>query len=100
MALVAILLLLVQVLLLTLFSLFAFFNYLYGIASLWKTRIPKTEHSGKRIAVVIVAFNEEYVLEKTISACDALAYPNKLVVLADDSTDPAIAESMRRFALS
>ncbi|MCP4041882.1 MAG: glycosyltransferase family 2 protein [Gammaproteobacteria bacterium] len=94
----AIALLGIQAVLLGLFSFFAFFNYLYGFASLWKPKIPRTQPSGKKVAVVIVAFNEKYVLENTVRACDALSYPNKLTVLADDSTDPEVAESLRELA--
>jgi hypothetical protein len=91
----AILLLSSQGLLLALFSFFAFFNYLYGLASLWKPRIRRTYPSGRTIAVVIVAFNERYVLEETVRACDALTYSNKLIVLADDSTDPQTVDRLR-----
>ena len=87
MAWTAIFFLVSQGLLLSLFAFFASFNYLYGIASLWKPRFRRVQPSGKTVAVVIVSFNEQYVLEETIRACDALTYPNKLTVLADDSTD-------------
>jgi cellulose synthase/poly-beta-1,6-N-acetylglucosamine synthase-like glycosyltransferase len=96
----AIILLTMQGLLLGVFSFFAFFNYLYGIASLWKPQVRRTQPSGKKVAVVIVSFNEKYVLEETIHACDALSYPNKLTVLADDSTDSQIVEKLRRLAMS
>ena len=89
-----------QIILLAVFCFFAFFNYLYGIASLWKPQIRRTNPSGKKIAVVIVSFNEKYVLEETIRACDGLTYSNKLTVLADDSTDPQIVENLRRLAIS
>ena len=96
----AIILLVVQGLLLAVFSFFSFFNCLYGIASLWKPRIRRTRPSGKKVAVVIVSFNEKYVLEKTIGACEALSYPNKLIVLGDDSKDPEVVERLRCFAAS
>jgi len=96
----AIIILAGQGILLAVFSFFAFFNYLYGFANFWRPRIPRTRPSGKRIAVVIVAFNEEHVLEDTIRACDALTYPNKRIILADDSTDPTIVENLRRYAIS
>ncbi len=95
-----ILLLSVQSLLLLLFTTFAFFNYLYGIASLWRPRIHRTELSGRRIAVVIVSFNEKYVIEDTVTACSQLTYPNKLTVLADDSDDPEVIKKLRDLAIS
>ncbi len=96
----AILLLSIQSVLLLLFSTFAFFNYLYGIASFWKPRIQRTTHSGRRIAVVIVSFNEDYVIEDTVAACDQLTYPDKLTILADDSDDPETIENLRDLAQS
>lgn len=87
-----------QTVLLGLFSFFSFFNYLYGFASLWKRDIHRVRPSGRRVGVVIVAFNEENVLEGTIKACDTLTYQNKLIVLADDSTDPKVIESIRNIA--
>ncbi len=83
-------LLAVQFALLGVFGFFSAFNYLYGFASLWKPSIRRTTPSGARTAVVIVAYNERHVLEGTLRAVDQLTYPNKLVVLADDSTDPEI----------
>lgn len=93
-------LIVVQCLLLIIFCFFAFFNYLYGFASLWKPRIKRTKSSGKKIAVVIVSFNEKHVVAETVKACDALSHPNKLIVLVDDSTDPQVAEKHRRLAIS
>jgi cellulose synthase/poly-beta-1,6-N-acetylglucosamine synthase-like glycosyltransferase len=92
------LLLTIQALLLGIFSCFAFFNYLYGISSFWKPRIQRKKTSGQKVAVVIVSFNEEYVLEDTIRACEKLSYSNKLTVLADDSSDPKIIDGLRKFA--
>jgi len=96
----AILLISIQSFLLLLFSSFAFFNYLYAFASLWKPQIKRTSHSGRRIAVVIVSFNEKYVIEDTITACDKLTYPKKLTILADDSDDPEVIENLRDLARS
>lgn len=98
MALLPVFILAAQILFLAIFSFFAFFNYLYGIASLWRPRIPKILHSGRRIAVVIVSFNEKFVIEETVRACDDLTYPNKIIVLADDSDDPEVVEKRRRLA--
>jgi cellulose synthase/poly-beta-1,6-N-acetylglucosamine synthase-like glycosyltransferase len=100
MALPAIILLTVQCSLLCVFSFFLFFNVLYGIASLWKPRIKRTQPSGKTVAVVIVSFNEKYVLEGTIAACDRLSYPHKLTVLVDDSTEPYVVETLRQLAVA
>ncbi len=94
----AVLLLAIQGMLLVSFSFFAFFNFLYGWGSLRSLVIKRVPHSGRRIAVVIVSFNEEHVLEKTLKACEALTYRNKLIVLADDSTDPTVVESLRALA--
>ncbi len=96
----AVLLLSTQLLLLSFFSYFAFFNYLYGIASLWCPKYRRGKPSGKQVAVVIVSFNEKYVLEDTIRSCEAIDYPNKVVIVADDSTDPEIVNKLRSLAIS
>ena len=95
---IAIALLLLQSGLLLAFCFFGFFNVIYGFASLWRPSVRKTKHSGRQIAVVVVSFNEEYVLEETIRACKALTYENKLIVMADDSTNPKVVESLRVMA--
>jgi cellulose synthase/poly-beta-1,6-N-acetylglucosamine synthase-like glycosyltransferase len=87
-----------QTFLLTIFVFFACFNYLYGIASFWRPNIRKITHSGKRIAVVIVSLNEKHVIEETIRSCDKLTYPNRIIILADDSNDPEAIERFRKFA--
>jgi cellulose synthase/poly-beta-1,6-N-acetylglucosamine synthase-like glycosyltransferase len=94
----AIVLLLAQSLLLLFFSIFAFFNYLYGIAALRTPHIKRVKPSGKPVAVVIVAFNEKHVLENTVQACERMTYENKLIVLADDSTDPTVVAGLRKLA--
>ena len=96
----AIILLIIQFSLLAIFCFFAFFNYLYSIASFSKPKIRRVQASRRRIAVVIVSFNEKYVLEETIRACQKLSYRNKVIVLADDSNDPEIVQKYRRFAKS
>ncbi len=96
----AILLFSTQLLLLSFFSFFAFFNYLYGIASLWRPKYIRVRPSGRKVAVVIVSFNEKYVLEDTIRSCEALRYQNKVVIVADDSTDPEIVDRLRSLAVS
>lgn len=93
-------LLIVQIFLLAIFSFFSFFNYLYGFASLKHPKIKKVQPSDRKVAIVIVSFNEEYVLDGTIQACEALSYANKLIVLADDSTDTQVIETLRQKAKS
>ena len=85
---------------LAVFFVFACYNYLYAFASLRKPSIPRTCQSGEEIAVVIVAYNEKYVLERTIRGCERLTYPNRFTVLADDSTDPEIIQQIRQFAIA
>ena len=89
----------IQLICLSVFVVFAFFNYLYAFASLRKSSIPRTKHSGDEVAVVIVAYNEKFVLERTIKGCEQLTYPNRFTVLADDSTDPEIIKQIRQFAI-
>jgi cellulose synthase/poly-beta-1,6-N-acetylglucosamine synthase-like glycosyltransferase len=89
----------IQLLLLLFFSYFAFFNYLYGIASLWRPKYRRVKPSNKPVAVVIVSFNEKYVLEDTIRSCEALNYSNKVIILADDSTDQNIVNDLRCLAI-
>jgi cellulose synthase/poly-beta-1,6-N-acetylglucosamine synthase-like glycosyltransferase len=95
----AVSLIIVQSILLMLFSLFAFFNYIYGICALRTPRIKRVVPSGERVAVVIVAFNEKHVLENTVTACEKMTYENKFIVLADDSTDPEIVANLRELAV-
>ena len=90
----------IQLICLFVFVLFAFFNYLYAFSSLRKPNIPKTTHSGDEVAVVIVAYNEKFVLERTIRGCEQLTYPNHFTVLADDSTDQEILNQIRQFAIA
>ena len=87
-----------QTLLLMFFMGFSFFNYLYGIASLGSPTIRRVKQSQRTVAVVIVSFNEKYVLEDTLRCCEALSYPNKIIILADDSTDPLVIENTRTLA--
>ena len=96
----ATLIFIVQLACLSVFVVFAFFNYLYAFASLRKPNIPRTRHSGSEVAVVIVAYNEKFVLERTIRGSERLSYPNHFTVLADDSTDPEIINQVREFAIS
>lgn len=82
------------------FVFFAFFNCLYGLASLRKPRLRRTPHSGRKIAVVIVSYNEKFVLPETVASCDSLTYPNRIILLADDSSDPEIVADLRKMAAS
>jgi cellulose synthase/poly-beta-1,6-N-acetylglucosamine synthase-like glycosyltransferase len=90
-----------QLVLLLVFCGYAFFHYLYGIAALRRADPRRVRHSDRRIAVVIVAHNEDFVVPGTIRACDNLTYKNRVIILADDSTDHRIvaefkAEAIRR----
>jgi len=79
---------LLQVLLLAAFCYFAFFNYLYAVASLFKPTLRRSsESSNEKIAVVVVCRNERHVIQATIAACDQLTYPNRCLIIADDSDD-------------
>ena len=90
----------IQLVCLLVFFGFACFNYLYAFASLRKPHIPRTQHSGEEVAVVIVAYNEKFILERTIQGCEQLTYPKRFTVLADDSTDPEIIDQIRHFAIA
>ena len=88
-----------QVALILCFVFFAFFNYVYGFASLRKPRIRRVRHSGVKVAAVIVSHNERFVLPETLAACDLLTFPNRILVLADDSDDAEIVEDLRKMAM-
>lgn len=92
-------LLIFQFSLLICFVFFSFFNYLYGFASLRRPHHKRVPHSGRKIAVVIVSYNEKFVLPGTVAACDLLTYPNRLTLMADDSSDPEVVESLRNLAM-
>jgi len=83
----AFVLVVLSILLLAYYCFFGFYNVLYGFASLCKPRIKKVPHGNKKVAVVIVSFNEENVIVDTIEQCEKLTYPNKVIVVGDDSTD-------------
>jgi len=89
-----------QLALILCFVFFAFFNGLYAFASLRKPRLKRVPHSSQDIAVVIVSYNEKFVLPETVASCDALTYSNKIVLLADDSSDLEIVEGLRKMAVS
>lgn len=78
----------INILLLGYFLFFAFYNYLYTIASFFY-RPPKkvSKLSGNRVAIVKVSFNEKAVLRKTLIDCEEISYPNKVIIAADDSND-------------
>jgi len=89
-----------QIALIFCFVFFAFFNCLYGLASLRRPRLKRVPPSGRKIAVVIVSYNERFVLPETVASCDSLTYANRITVLADDSSDPEIVETLRKMAVS
>lgn len=76
-----------QILLLGYFLFFAFFNYLYAIASFFYRSPQPGKISGKRIGIVIVSFNEKEVLLHTLKACENMTYPDKTIIVGDDSND-------------
>lgn len=77
-----------QLALLGYFLYFAFFNYLYAIASLfYRPPALKRTKGNKKIAVVIVSFNEKEVIAHTLAACQRLTYPNTVILVGDDSND-------------
>jgi cellulose synthase/poly-beta-1,6-N-acetylglucosamine synthase-like glycosyltransferase len=87
-----------QLLFLLVFCFFGFFNYLYSLASLFRSRIRSKPNSQPRVAVVIVCRNEKHVIEATIAASDRLTYRNRCLVVADDSDDPEMIASLRALA--
>jgi|GEM_PF-2667494 len=89
-----------QLMVLGLFCFFAAFNYLYAFASLRRPRIRRACPSQRTIAVVIVAYNEREILPATIASCERLSYPNKLIVLVDDSDDPGAIAEVRALAMA
>ena len=82
------------------FGFFAFFNYLYAVLAIRKIEPLRVKPSDPVVAIVIVAFNEHFVLPRTILACEALTYANKVIVLADDSTDSGLVSELRSLAIS
>ncbi len=93
----ALILVAVNLLLLSYFLFFAFFNYLYTFASFFYREPEKVPHSGKRIAVVVVSYNESAVLLQTLKACERLAYENKSIIAADDSDDGETFPLLRKW---
>ncbi len=86
-------LLITQGLLLLLFVNFAAYNYFYGLASLFPVRLPRNDTiAGKKTAIVICCFNESRVIADTISHCERLTYPQKTIIVADDSNDGVTQE--------
>jgi len=85
---IAFILIALQVLLLGYFCYFGFYNYLYGFASIYKHPLLKAKNiSNKKVAVVIVSYNEKEVIADTIKACEQLSYENKVIIVGDDSND-------------
>ena len=84
---IALTLLIVQIILIGYFLFFGAYNYIYSAASLIDPKIPKTKIGNEKVAVVIVSFNENAVIEDTIKACEKLTYKNKTIIVGDDSND-------------
>lgn len=84
----AIILISLQLLLLAYFSFFSYYILRYSFFSLKKPKIKRVRKiSNKKVAVVILSFNEGAVLKDTLAACEKLTYKNKVIILADDSKD-------------
>ena len=77
----------IQITLLGFFLFFAFFNFLYTFAAHFYKKPKKVTPSGKRVAIVIVSFNEKDVLLNTLDACEEIDYPKKTIIVGDDSKD-------------
>lgn len=93
---IALLLFIAQILLVSYFSVFAFYNYLYSFASLRKKTLKTVKHNNPKVAVVIVAYNESNVIADTVVACEKLSYPNLQIILADDSDSGVSIEVLRQ----
>ncbi|MBI4146148.1 glycosyltransferase [Candidatus Woesearchaeota archaeon] len=76
-----------QIIILMYFCYFGVYNYIYSFASLKRIRLKTTTPSNKKVAVVIVSFNEKEVLADTIKSCEELSYQNKVIIVGDDSND-------------
>lgn len=96
---IATILISLQIGLLCYFSYFAAYNYLYSIASLFNPNYKKTKISGKKVAVIIVSYNENRVLFDTITACEKLSYENKVIIVGDDSNDGITYPQLKKTAL-
>ncbi len=89
----------VSVLLLLYFAGFAVYNYAYSIAALSPAEPPTVApRPGARVAVVVVSFNEREVLADTVAGCERLSYPDKTIIVGDDSKDPETIALLRRLA--
>ncbi|RZU51104.1 cellulose synthase/poly-beta-1,6-N-acetylglucosamine synthase-like glycosyltransferase [Krasilnikovia cinnamomea] len=93
------LLLSVPLLLIVYFGFFAVHTYAYSVAAFFKKPIPTVApRPDARVAVVIVSFNERAVIADTVAACAQLTFPNKTVIVGDDSTDPETIALLRGLA--
>lgn len=96
--------LLLTILLLIYFTFFAVYNYLYSFASIFPANIKKVslppldKANAPKVAVVIVSFNEKSVLLDTIRACEQLSYPNKVIIVGDDSADQETIDLLNKVA--
>ncbi|GAB1643971.1 glycosyltransferase family 2 protein [Krasilnikovia sp. MM14-A1259] len=95
------LLLSVPLLLIVYFGFFAVHTYAYTIAALFRKPLPTTTpRPDARVAVVIVSFNERAVIADTVTACERLTFPNKTIIVGDDSTDPETIALLRGLAIA
>jgi len=88
----------VQLLLAAYFCFFGFYNYFYGITCFIKPKLKKVEPSQKKVAVVIVSYNEKEVIASTIKACERLTYRNKVIIVGDDSNDDGTFPLLKHIA--
>ncbi|RJP56762.1 MAG: glycosyltransferase [Candidatus Auribacter fodinae] len=91
-------LLTLQLLLLAYFTAFGLYNYVYSIASLFSARLARTKKISGKVAVVIVSFNEKEVITDTISSCEKLTYPDKTIIVGDDSNDGITYPLLKKIA--
>jgi len=97
----AIIIITLQVALLAYFCFFAYYIFRYSYYSLKQPKFKKVRKlSNKKVAIVIVSFNEGPVLKDTIAACEKLTYKNKMIICADDSKDNRTYPMLRRIALN
>jgi cellulose synthase/poly-beta-1,6-N-acetylglucosamine synthase-like glycosyltransferase len=91
----------VPLVLLVFFLFFAGYNYAYALGAILPHRRPPTAppRPGARVAVVIVSFNERTVIADTVRACEQLTYPNRTIVVGDDSNDPETIDLLRSLAV-
>jgi cellulose synthase/poly-beta-1,6-N-acetylglucosamine synthase-like glycosyltransferase len=98
--LISLLLMCVPILMLLYFGFFAIYNYAHAFAALApRAARPVRPLPDARVAVVIVSFNERAVIADTVAACEKLTFPNKTIIVGDDSKDMQTVELLRALAV-